>query len=300
MAEQSVALCLVDRSNDFQQLLLAEAEQASHRTGLALEVRFSGHDLAAQFQTLHALVDTQPRPVAILALAVRDRGLLRIAGEALKAGISFVYLNRTEDDVATLRAQAPAGVTACTVCADEVETGRIQGRQARALLQRQGTLLYVQGSTRSLAARDRTAGMQQATRGAAFEVALLEAGWTAAEARDAVAKWLGIVARGSLRVDLIGTQNDQMASGVIEALGQLAREMGKPELARIPVCGCDGTPALGQRLVREGKLVSTVVLPRSSGRAIEVVAHLLRGELPPPLVALPPCSFPELGALRPL
>jgi inositol transport system substrate-binding protein len=297
---KSVVLCLTEENNDFQQLLMAEAEQAARRAGVDLDVHFTGHDLAAQLQTLARLAGASPAPDAILALAVRDRGLARAARDAAQAGISFIYLNRTEDDVEAIRAAAPRGVAVAVVCADELETGHIHGRQMRALLPKGGRVLYVQGSTRSLAARDRTAGMQEAVKGTAIEVSLLEGGWAADEAREAARRWLAIVARNQ-RIDLVGCQNDQIALGVLDALVSVGRELGKPDLARTPVLGCDGTPSVGQALVRQGQLVATVVLPRSSGRAVELVARTLAsGEVPPALVMLPPRSLPEEGALSPL
>ena len=301
MNEKRIAICLPDGSNDFQQILKADAEAAARRAGLALDVHFTGHDLAAQLTRLRACIDAGPsRPDGILVLAVRDRGLDRVVREAARAGISFVYLNRTEDDLDEIRKEFPAA-TVGTVCVDEVETGRIQGRQFRALLPAGRMVLYVQGSTRSLAARDRTAGMQEAVKGAPFEVATVEGGWSAPEAREAVHRWLAIVVRSNRRVELVGCQNDPIAMGSIEALKAVAAELQRPEVARIPVTGCDGTPNVGQKLVREGKLVATVVLPSPAGLAVDWIARkLLKGEQPPPLATLKPVSFPEEAKLRPL
>jgi ABC-type sugar transport system substrate-binding protein len=303
VSTRSLALCLVDPSNDFQQLLQRDAEEAARRASVSLVVRFSGHDLAAQLKELDAVVAGAPRPDAILVLAVRDRGLDRVARSAVKAGISWAFLNRTEDDVEAIRAAAAAGATACTVCADELETGRIQGRQFRALLAKRpgAKVLYVQGSRRSLAARDRTSGMEDAVKGASLEVVLLEGGWSAGEAKEAVRRWLGIAARGGGRFDLVGCQNDQIALGTLDAFAEMARELGRPELARVPVTGCDGTPQLGQRLVREGRLLATVALARSSGPAVELVARAVTGgTLPPTLTLLKGNSFPAEAGLTPL
>jgi ABC-type sugar transport system substrate-binding protein len=301
MGDKRIALCLADPSNDFQQVLKADAETAAGRAGLGLDVYFTGHDLAAQLTRLRACIDAGPaRPDAILVLAVRDLGLDRVVREAARAGIGFVYLNRTEDDLDEIRKELPAS-TVGTVSVDEVETGRIQGRQFRALLPAGRMVLCVQGSTRSLAARDRTAGMLEAVKGAPFEVARVDGGWSAPEAREAVYRWLAIVVRSNRRVELVGCQNDPMAMGSIEALKAVADEMQRPEVARIPVTGCDGTPSVGQRLVREGKLVATIVLPSPAGPAVDWIARkLLKGEQPPPLATLKPVSFPEEASLRPL
>jgi ABC-type sugar transport system substrate-binding protein len=298
MSDARLALCLVDAGNDFQLLLKAEAEEAARRHGLLLETHFTGNDLGAQLRRLRACVAAAPPPRAVVVLAVPDRGLVHAAREALRAGVSFGFLNRTEDDVEALRREAPPGTTAFTVCADEFETGRIQGRQFRALRPDGGLVLYVQGSTRSLAARDRTAGMLEAVRGSALEIDRIEAGWTREEARVAVRRWLEIVAPSDLRLDLVGAQNDLIALGAIDALHEIARATARADLPRVPVCGCDGTPTTGQRLVREGTLASTVALPRSAAPAVELVARLLSdGAVPPALTLLAPVSFPEEGAL---
>jgi ABC-type sugar transport system substrate-binding protein len=293
MADQTVALCLVDPANDFQQAMRADAESAARRNSLKLEVHFSGHDLPAQLNMIRACIDAEPKPRAILVLATRDKGLARMAKDAVKAGIAFVYLNRTEDDIAEIRREFPS-TPVTVVCADELETGRIQGRLFRSLLPDGGTVLYVQGSKRSLAARDRTAGMEEAVRDAKLDVVMLEAGWSADEARQAVKSWLGIVARGNKRIDLVGCQNDQIAIGALDALRIVASDVNRPELGKIPVVGCDGTPTVGQKMVNDGQLVATVVLPRSVGAALDRVARLLNAnEIPPPLVTLAGSPYPE-------
>ncbi len=301
MSDERLALCLVDADNDFQQLLKVEAELSARKQRLRLEVHHTGHDLVAQIRRLRALLAQAEPPRAVLLLAALDHGLAPVAHELVRAGVSIAFLNRTEDDLEALRREARAGATACCVCADELETGRVQGRQFRRLLDGPGLVLYVQGSTRSLAARDRTAGMREAARGAPFELDLLEAGWTRGEAREALRKWLRIVVPGGLRLDLIGCQNDQIALGSLDALADVAAETGRPELGHVPVTGCDGTPQLGQALVREHRLLATVALPRSSGTAVELLARLLRhAALPPPLTTLRAVSVPAESALQPI
>ncbi len=298
MGDARLALCLVDPTNDFQRLLESEAEEAARRAGLTLETLFCGQDVAAQIRKLRACLAAPTPPKALLVLAVPDHGLADVAREALRAGVSFVFLNRTEDDVDALRRGTAPGVSAFTVCADEIETGRVQGRQFRSLRPSGGLVLYVQGNLRSLAARDRTAGMLVETRGSGLDVDRIEAGWTRDEALVAVRRWLEVVAPGGLRLDLLGAQNDQIALGALDALQAVARDAQRPDLLAVPVCGCDGTSGTGQRLVSEGALVSTVVLPRSAARAVTLVARLLTtGAVPPALTLLKPASYPDEGAL---
>jgi ABC-type sugar transport system substrate-binding protein len=289
-----IKLFLVDDANEFQRLLRLEAEAAARRVGLELVTHFTGDDFSAQLTQVRASLDTTPQ--AILVLAVRDRGLGRVAAQAAQAGIHWVFLNRSQDDLAPLRAQFPA-VALTTVCPDERETGRIQGRLFRILYGGAGKVLYVQGSRRSLAAQDRTQGVEEALQGSGLDLVLLEAGWSEGESRTAVGDWLRIAGRVSL--GLVGGQNDLIAMGALQALASAARDTSRPELAAVPVVGCDGTPDYGQKLVAEGRLRATVALPRWTGLAVETIARTLKsGRLPPPELLVSATAFPPEEELR--
>lgn len=300
MGERSIALFLVDETNEFQQLLRTDAEAAAARAGLSIETYFSGIDFAAQLSLIQRRLDSGDRPAAILVMCVNDRGLERVARRAAHAGVHVLFLNASADDLEAVRHQSP-GTAVGVVCPDEKETGRIQGRQLRRLLPRGGRVLYVQGRARSEAARDRTAGVMSVMElgSSGLKVMPLEAGWTAQDGREAVGAWLRMALRVNRHLDLIACQNDMLAQGVLEALREVAADLGRPEIARIPVTGCDGSPRLGQMMVRRGELRATVILPRATGPAVEAVARALRtGELPQPVTLLKPVSFPtevELG-----
>jgi ABC-type sugar transport system substrate-binding protein len=295
-----VALALVDPTNDFQRLLEADAAAEARKAGVVLDTHFLGESFTEQLGGLKRLIgDPERRPDALVVMAVRDQGLARVVREAAAAGIHWVFLNATEDDLDAVRREFPAPVVA-TVCPDEAETGRVQGRQLRALVPRSGRVLYLQGSSRSLASRQRTAGMQEATAGAPFEVVLAGGDWSPDFAARTVREWLRFAAGGRRPFDLVACQNDHMAGGALEALAAAAQESGRPEIARIPVIGCDGAPDTGQKMVREGRLAATVVLPRVAGPALGIVARLLAGgERPGPLVTFTATSFPPLPELRP-
>jgi ABC-type sugar transport system substrate-binding protein len=296
---QKLALFLVDQKNEFQRLLVADAEAAAARHGLALECHFSGMDFAGQLATVQDCLDAAEKPSALLVMCVSDRGIQRLAQRAAHAGVHVLFVNASEDDLAQVRAENPK-IAIGFVCPDEHETGRIQGRQFRRLVPARGKVLYVQGRVRSKAARDRTEGVQQALEGSPIELMALEAGWTADDGREAVGMWLRMALRANRTLDLIGCQNDMIAEGALEALSAVAQEFGRPEIRRIPVTGCDGSPEFGQPMVRRGELRATVVLPRSTGPAVDAIARTLRtGELPPPSLLLRPASYPFEDELRP-
>jgi ribose transport system substrate-binding protein/inositol transport system substrate-binding protein len=296
-----LTLALVDETNHFQQLLKGDAEAAARKAGLELETLFTGESLAEHISALRRLIVAPDRlPAALVVMAVRDHGLDRVVREAAAAGVHFVFLNAVEDDLDAIRREFPA-VSVFTVCPDELETGRVQGRQLRALMPAGRRVLYIQGSPRSLASRQRTAGMQEATAAAPFEVVLAGGDWSPAFAGRTAREWLRFAVGGRRPFDLVCCQNDHMAGGVLEALAAAAAESHTPELARIPVSGCDGAPEIGQKMVREGRLVATVVLPRVAAPAVEEVAALLaHGRKPAPVVTLAATSFPPIGELAPL
>jgi ABC-type sugar transport system substrate-binding protein len=294
-----IALFLVDEKNEFQRLLRTDAEEAAASHRLTVETHFSGMDFAAQLSSIQACLDGSERPSAMLVMCVSDRGLQKVAQRAAHAGVHVLFLNASEDDLGAVRAENPA-VALGIVCPDEHETGRIQGRQFRQLVPPRGKVLYVQGRIRSKAARDRTAGVFEVLEGSPIEVMPLEAGWTAEDGREAVGTWLRMALRANRHLDLIGCQNDMIAEGALEALNAIATEFARPDVRRIPVTGCDGSPGFGQPMVRRGELRATVVLPRSTGPAVEAIARTLRGgELPPPCLLLKPTSYPSETELRP-
>jgi ABC-type sugar transport system substrate-binding protein len=298
MSSGLVALCLIDAENEFQQVARQDAEAAARGAGLTLETHWSGADLPAQLAQVRQLLDSPTPPAAIVIMAVRDHGLGGCARDATQAGVHWVFLNRTDDDVESLRRDHPE-LAICQVYPDEVETGRVQGRLIQALLPDGGRVLQVQGTKRSLAARDRTAGVQEALQAGNYKLVELEAGWSEEEGFNALVGWLRVAVRANMRFDLVACHNDLLAKGARRALEDVARDLEKPEVATVPIVGCDGTPSVGQAMVKDGHLAATVVLPRSSGPAVEVVSIALSGQgLPPAVVTLNATPFPEPEKLR--
>ena len=295
-----VTLGLVDEANQFQQLLRSDAEAVARRTGLSLTTVFTGDNFNEQTTILRRLfADPGARPDGLLVMPVRDRGLAGVVREAVAAGVHWVFLTAIEDDLEGIRREKPGAVVA-TVCPDEVETGRIQGHQICALLPPGGRVLYVQGNLRSLTSRQRTAGMQEIVTRAGRSVVLAGGDWSPELAGSTVRDWLRFGVGGRRQFDLVTCQNDHMAEGVLQALAAAAAESGRREIARIPVTGCDGAPDKGSKMVADGRLTATVVLPRVAAPAMEIMARVLTAsEKPTPLTMLAPTSFPPLEALRP-
>jgi ABC-type sugar transport system substrate-binding protein len=295
-----VTLALVDANNPFQRLLRTDAEAAARQAGLTLDTLFTTEGLTDHLAALRrVLSDPAAKPDALLVMAVRDQGLGRVVHDAAAAGVHWVFLNGVLDELDPIRREFP-GTVITTVCPDEVDAGRVQGLQMRALALPGQRVLYLQGNPRSLTSRLRTEGMQETSAGGGFEVLLGGGDWNPTQAAHTVREWLRLAVGSRRPFDLVTCQNDHLAVGVLEALTAAAAESGKVELLRMPVTGCDGAPEIGRRMVEEGRLKATVVLPRATAPAVEIVARLLAsGERPGPLVTFPSASFPELDELQP-
>jgi ABC-type sugar transport system substrate-binding protein len=230
----------------------------------------------------------------ILVQSVAGEGLERVARAAVRTGIGWVPINRQVEYLERLRRDHPTlPITAVGI--DQVEIGRIQGRQFRKLLpEGHGLVLYVQGPADTSAARGRLAGASAELESTGIELKVVEGQWTEASGEQVVSRWLRLKQYEKLRPDVVGCQNDAMAVGARRALAS------DPAVSRMPITGVDGLPSGGQRLVTSGELAATVIVPPSTGPAVRLVAEfLLEGARLPEQVVLQPTPFPEVGDLVP-
>jgi ABC-type sugar transport system substrate-binding protein len=283
-------VALVDEQQEYNQMQAAAAREAAARAGIVLDVAFAENNVHVQihqlFERIHA--PEGERPAAVILQSVTGEGLGRVGHSAVRAGIGWVLLNRRVEYVAELRREAPK-LPVAIVSPDQVECGRIQGRQARALAPRGGLLLCVRGPADVSSAEDRLRGAQELLGDSGHDWKVLSGEWTEASAFRVVAGWLRLKTSAARKPALIVGQNDAMAVGARRAVVE-----HDPSWRDVPAIGCDGLPQQGQRLVAAGELAATVVMPASAGHAIDLVARwLCDGTAPPPEVVLAPRSFPE-------
>jgi ABC-type sugar transport system substrate-binding protein len=95
--------------------------------------------------------------------------------------------------------------------------------------------------------------------------------------------------------------NDEMAAGIVEIRAALAQRVSRPELALLPVLGCDGLTAVGRRMVDDGRLKATILQQLATPAALQAAAAYLRGREPMSADnALSVESYPALSQLSPL
>ena len=283
--------------NDFQVAQAQCAEAAAHKLGIDAEILLAEDDAVNQSTQLLKAIQSQKesRPDAIVLEPVGGTALPQVAKAANAAGIGWAVLNRRPEYLADLRRQSK--VPMFSVSADHEEIGRIQGRQFAALLPRGGSVLYIEGPSRSSSAQKRTAGMLE-TIPTNIQVSMLKANWTTESATHAVSSWLRLSTSRSAPIGLVGAQDDAMAMGAREAFQRVPDDQERARWLSLPFTGCDGQPATGQVWVREKLLAATIYLSPLTGIAMEIlVAAIRNGTQPQEHSPTTPVSIPTLDTL---
>jgi ABC-type sugar transport system substrate-binding protein len=294
----TIRLFLRTTENDYQQQLKQEALREGQRSGFVVEVDSAQDDAGRQVAQIIAAVENarSTNLVAVLVAPVRDDVVAPTVRAAAQAGVEWVMLNREAQFIEELRQQF-TGRAIFAVTPEQAEIGRIHGQQVRTLMPNGGCVLCVTGPLTTSSAQHRLDGLKSVVADP-YRLVTLNADWTSEGARLALERWLNNMTKDTEVPGVLVAQNDEMALGLRQAARDAAVRLNQP-LDKIPIVGCDGSPTLGQRLVREGRLRGTVVTPPASGPAVEWVARMRRrGEIPPPVVVQTVTSFPGLSSLR--
>lgn len=302
MAERRrLALFVFDRNNDYQALLEQDAEQAARRHRLELTVHFADNRLSEQVEQIRSAVasDAKRSVDAILVSPVSEVALTPFVQMAARAGIAWVFLNRWTDAMNDLRDQH-RGVPLFSVSADQDEVGVVHARQIGELWRPGDECIYIQGPLGTSSSRKRLASTERTLSGSGKTLTVLHGDWSREGGQSVMAQYLRMLSHAQIRGLVVASQNDAMAIGAREALGQWNTARSSATLAA-DFIGCDGSPQFGQALVSSGKLSATVVIPPVAGRAIdELVASDRTGQVPASEIIVPVSSYPSIGAIRSL
>ena len=293
---RTVHAFFLTEENAFQREQVAAVESAARRHHLDLKVRYAESNALIQIQQLYESVHAKkgPAPDAILVEPVAEEGMPRVAKNAAAAGIGWVVLNAETKYIPELRARHPELVLV-GVAVDNVRAGEIQGAQVLKLLggKKGASVLVVRGPFGSGATEDRAKGLEQTIAGHDVSLANVDTNWTRADARSVVQEWLRL---GRAAPDLVVGQNDEVAQGARDALGE---RLQPSALRSIPFIGCDGLPTGGQELVKVGDLRATVITPAPGERGIELLAAFYDGSRPSGAQVLTtPVSYPALEQIK--
>jgi ribose transport system substrate-binding protein len=300
MAKLRYLVSLITKDNDYQREQAASAKSAAGEFGVDVEIVYAENDAITQStQLLKAIqADAMLRPNAIIVEPLGATPFPKVASTAAGAGIGWAVVNREADYTAQLRQAFSSPVFSVSV--DNVEVGRIQGRQVTALLPRGGSVLYIQGPSVSSVSRQRYEGLRE-TVPPNIQLVNLRGKWTEESGYQAVSSWMKLMRAQKTRIDVICAQNDVMAMGAKKAVKELANEIDRDLFLGMPVTGCDGVPSTGQAWVRTGDLTATVVIPPSCGKAIGLMTRSLQAKSQPPEHSFTiPEPFPPIDVLKPL
>jgi len=291
---KKIALLLDQEDNPYQQLLAkGAAVRATHHKLALLPPSYAGGSSFVQLNQLMACTKGDDRPDGVLLMAAGGESNLPGAKHVLRAGVSLVFINRQTAQASELKDAYPDVLTAA-VSPDQEQIGRIQAEQCRRLLPKGGFVLLITGTPSTSSAIDRRAGFLSGV-GKEIDVHTLEGMWTEESAFRALADWVRVGAERSRPVSLIVCQNDQMARGARRA--QLEHKAKVGELA--PLIGCDGLPAEGQHMVRQGELRATVIMPATTPEAVDALAAFWATGERRELALVSAESFPPLAQLGP-
>jgi ribose transport system substrate-binding protein len=298
MSKLRVLVSLVTKDNDYQCAQASAAQGVAKRLNVDVEIMDAENDAVTQSTQLLKVIQSPPgrRPDAIVLTPIGGTGMAQVARAAAAAGIGWVVLNRRPEYISELRRSCHAPIFA--VSPDQVEIGRIQGRQFAALLPNGGSVLYIQGPGEDSSAADRLAGML-ATKPANIQMTTLKGRWTEESAMKSVTSWLQLTTSRTAQIDLVGSQNDTMAMGARKAF-EACKGAERDRWLTLPFTGIDGLPQTGQTWVRAGKLTATIVMPTTAARALEILTQAVQTETQPPeRTLLDSASFPPIEALVP-
>jgi ribose transport system substrate-binding protein len=294
MEKLNVVVALTTRENDYQAEQAVAAAETATRLGIKLQIIYADNDAVNQTQQLIKIIqDPAQRPGAILVEPV-GTGMPQVAKAAVAAGIGWGIINSDPGYITELRQAGDTPVF--SVSTDQVEVGRIQGKQVGRLLP-EGNVLYIEGPFNSTATQLRTKGMLS-TKPPAVELKMLKGDWTERSAHNAVKSWLSLGSSRQLQIRAVISQNDAMAMGARKAFIGLT-EKDREQWLSIPFTGCDGVTKTGQDWVRRGLLKATIITAPAAGIALEILAKAFNaGAMPPDRTLIPPRSFPAVEELR--
>ena len=296
MKKLKFILSLTNNDNDYQIEQAAAAEQAAKRMGVEVQIIHADNDSVTQSQQLLKIIQSRSAlPDGIMFEPVGGTALPQVARAAGIAGIGWVVLNRDVEYIPELRKAYK--IPAFCITSDHEEIGRIQGRQLAAMLPTGGAVLYIQGPSDSLAAKQRTFGMYE-TKPADVQIKLMKAQWTEASAQRTVSSWLRLSTSQQTHLDLIAAQDDSMALGARKAFEEELHSPARDRWLKLPYIGCDGLPNSGQTWVRRGLLAATIFVPPNAGTALEMMVDgIQNGTVPEERSLIAPVSIPTLDAL---
>jgi ABC-type sugar transport system substrate-binding protein len=292
---KTVALLLDDPGNQYQQLLVREAQaQAPRQNVRVLDPEFAGGSSWTQLESVQSMLRKPTgRPDGVVVMLAGGQMTASAFARLAKAEIATVFVNRVPLWIDDLRAQFPKTLVAA-VAPRQRGIGEVQAQHSFRLARPGSFVLMVTGEARSQAAVERHQGFLD-TAGSRFDVHALDGRWSAEGAAQAVEEWFRVGAKRDLPIELVVCHNDSMAKGVRTALARQASVTGRTALAHVPIVGCDGLESEGLAMVARGELAGTVVLPTTTLPALKILRRFWDSAALSGTILLEATPYPRLA-----
>jgi len=295
-AKLTFVVSLITQESDYQREQAYSADQAARRLNVNVEICYADDDAIKQSEQLLEVVQNRSSGVnAVIFEPAGRTAFPQVARAAAAARLGWVVMNRSDPSIAELRRRYSSPIF--TASEDHEETGRILGRQMAVLLPHGGAVLCVQGPSGDPVTERRMAGMSK-TKPNNIELKFLRgAHWAEEAGHKAVASWLRLSTSQNSHIAGVIGQSDMIALGAHRAFRELTLGEKRDRWLGLPFIGVNGLQA-GQDAVRSGVLAATVVIPPSSGAAVETLVRAYReGVRPQECILVSPRSFPDLATL---
>lgn len=260
----SVTFALSTQTNPFFVQLRDGAQEKADELGIELNFQDASDDSATQNNQINNAITNGAKVVVVNPT---DSDAVVPAVEAL---------NQAEIPVIAVDRSANGGEVASYIASDNVAGGRQAAEAIAQAIGEEGEILVLQGIAGSSASRDRGKGFEEgiANYPKISIVAKQTANFERAKGLDVATNLL----QAHPNVKAIFAENDEMALGAIEALGDRAG-------SSVMVVGFDGT-ADGLAAIKSKKMLATIAQqPAELGaQAVEQAAKLLKGEAATPEV----------------
>lgn len=256
--EGAVTLALSTQTNPFFVQLRDGAQEKADELGIDLNVQDASDDAATQIDQLNNSITSGTDAVIVNPT---DSDAVVPAVEALNnADIPVIAVDRSSN----------GGDVASFISSDNVAGGKQAADELAKAIGEEGEVLVLQGIAGSSASRDRGQGFKEGI--ANYPNIKVVGEQTANFDRTEGLNVATNLLQAYPNVKAIFAENDEMALGAIEALGDRA---GKD----VMVIGFDGTTD-GLKAVKDGRMHATIAQqPGELGaRAVEEAAKLLRDE----------------------
>lgn len=255
-----IALSVSTLSNPFFVSLRDGAQQAANEAGATLEVSDAQNDASKQQNDIQNFVTQQFD--AILVNPVDSEAVGPAIEQANQADIPVLALDRG----------ASGGEIATLIASDNVQGGQMAGEELIRLVG-SGSVAQLEGIPGTSAARDRGQGFQQAIdgQGQVELVASQAAGFDRGQALNVTQN----IVQANPNIKGIFAQNDEMALGAVQALGERAG-------SEVKIVGFDAIDDALQA-IQEGRMNATVAQQpgRIGSLGVENAIKVIDGESVP-------------------